>query len=119
MGMAVGRHTCGCVGTHRGSPQPVWALRGFRSQSGENRAPTSTPSPTASRAKGGGVLRGNSDDFLEEEMFVLSSSLFPFFPVWRILGEEAAGRGLGPENPKSSLFCWQEVKSSQASPMGS
>lgn len=40
---------------------------------------------------------------------MLSSSLFPLFPVWRVLGE-AAGRGLGPENPKSSLFCWQEVE---------
>lgn len=44
---------------------------------------------------------------------MLSSSLFLFFPVWRILGEEEAGRGLGPEKSQILTFCWQEVKSSQ------
>lgn len=33
---------------------------------------TDTPSPTASREEGGEVLRGNSDDFLQEEIFVMS-----------------------------------------------
>lgn len=80
---------------------------------------TNTPSPTASRAKGGDVLRGNSDGFLQEEIFVLSSSLFLFFPVWRILGEEEAGRGLGPENPKSLLFVGRRSRVPRVSPMGS
>lgn len=58
---------------HPCAQQPVWALRGLRPQAADNRACDKHPRSHTSRAKGAGVLRGNSDDFLQEEVFVLNS----------------------------------------------
>lgn len=87
MGMVMDRHTCGYVGTQRCSPRhnstrraslsslcPAACVGLERPQTRlEKTEPvTNTPSPTASRANGGEVLRGHRDDFLQE-IFVPSS----------------------------------------------
>lgn len=85
--MAIDRHTCGCVGTHRwprhsSTRHTLFAIPHAQPMLSELERPqtliwgkqpvTDTPSPMASRTEGGKVLRGSSEGFLQGGILVMS-----------------------------------------------